>query len=491
MGIYLGCDLGTSGLKVTLVNDRGDVIRSLSCSYPLLLPKEGYSEQNPIEWFSALRKAVKDGVKGEERKEVRGISISGQMHGLVALDSKGVPLRNAILWNDSRSTQECAYLNATVGEKKLMGETGNIAFPGFTLPKILWMKNNEPSLYRRIAHVLLPKDYLVYRLCGVFSTDYSDASGTLVLDVRNRKWSKAMIKLSGLPESAYPPLRFSQEKVGCLSESAASELGLSEKVFVLAGSGDNAAGALGDGVVGDGQANISLGTSGTIFLSSPEYHCRGRGSIHSFLAADGSYCLLSCALSSASSLKWLMENVLLTTDYAIEQRRVPQRKLGRNSVYFLPYLMGERSPINDPFARGAFLGMSLDTKRGDMALAVMEGVAFSLRQSYEAMKESGAKFTSVHLTGGGATNPLWRRILANVLKTRLGYLNAEAGASYGMGLLCLVSEGILTFQDLPKLTQKVEIINPSPDLAALYEDRYQKWKLLYPALRGVYKKIRD
>jgi xylulokinase len=491
MAYFIGCDLGTSALKLTLVDEKGAIVRSVAEPYPLYLPKPGYSEQDPEDWWKAFVRAVDKALEPSERRDLLGIAIAGQMHGLVALDAADKPLRNVILWNDSRSVEECRFLNETVGRPFLIEETGNIAYPGFTAPKILWMRDHEPDLYSRIAHILLPKDYLVFRLTGAYSTDFSDAAGTLLLNVRQKAWSEKMLGLMGLRREALPSLHASGEAVGTLKAEARRELSLPPNVFVLAGAADNAAAALGSGVSGEGMVNISLGTSGTIYVSSAKYLADPKGAIHSFLGGDGLYCLLACSLSSASSLRWLYEDIYGTKDYLTEERRISPAKLGHNGIYFLPYLMGERSPINDADARGLFIGMDLSSKREDLALAVLEGVSFALRDSFERIKELGGAVSSSHLTGGGSKNVLWRKILANVLNIDLSLVGEEAGASYGMAILDLLhAKAAPSLAEAERLIKPEETIHPTLALAQAYEERYRVFQKIYPAVKSLYPSLR-
>jgi len=489
--LFIGGDLGTSALKLTLIDEKGRIIRSLSISYPVSYPLSGLSEQDAESYLEAFEKGIGELLKAEEKPDVMGLAIDGQMHGLVALDEKGEPLRKVILWNDSRSTEECRYLNETIGKEVLLAETGNIAYPGFTLPKILWMKNHEPNLYAKIAHVMLPKDYLVYRLTGEFSTDYSDACGTLLLDVKNKRWSEKMIQLSGLPISVLPPLHVSSEKVGHLTSAIAKRLGLSSDVFVLAGAGDNAAGALGSGAAQNGHAVISLGTSGTISLASENYVYASNGAIHSFIGADGGYFLLSCMLSAASCVSWYLGQILQQNDYAKLYAAIDSEKLGQNHVYFLPYLMGERSPINDPSARGCFIGISPTTTQADLTQSILEGVAFALRDSFDALKQCGAQIERCSLTGGGAKSPLWCQLMSDVFAMDFSLLSSQSGASYGMGLLCLVHAGIYSsIEEVEKTLVATTICHPQQEKASLYEKRYHEWKLLYPAIKGTFSSLK-
>lgn len=489
MSLFIGADLGTSALKLTLADGQGRIIRSRSEHYPLIMLSPGFSEQSPNDWWQAFVAGVLSLLHQEEKSSVEGIAIAGQMHGLVALGENDVLLRNAILWNDSRSVKECAYLNETIGKACLLSETGNIAYPGFTAPKILWMKDHEPELFKKIRHVLLPKDYLVHRLTGIYATEPSDAAGTLLFDVKNRQWSSAMLAIMGLPADVMPSLYESGAIVGRLLPNVSAALGLSSNVFVVAGAADNAAAALGSGVQREGSANISLGTSGTIDAPCDSYRYDPLGAIHSFIGADGRHCLLACSLSSASCLRWLYENVFLTADYAAEEARITRQMLGHNRVFFLPYLMGERSPINDPKARGLFIGMDLTTHREDLSLAVLEGISFALRDSFERMKALGVSFHECHITGGGTKNPLLCEILSAVLATPLVVVKEESGASYGMCLLAATAAG---FSLSPVALSCPEIvIKPNPALVSLYEEKYRRFSSIYPSVKMLYPQLLD
>ena len=368
--LYIGIDLGTSAVKLLLMDEKGQIHKIVSKEYPLYFPHSGWSEQNPEDWYEQTIDGMQELLEECDRTKVAGISFGGQMHGLVVLDGEDQVIRPAILWNDGRTVKETDYLNETIGKKNLSRYTANIAFAGFTAPKLLWMKENEPELFAKIKKIMLPKDYLAYRLSGVHSTDYSDASGMLLLDVKNRCWSREMMDISGISRDQLPDLYESYEAVGTLKPELAEALGLSAEVKIAAGAGDNAAAAVGTGTVGDNRCNISLGTSGTIFISSENFGVDAHNALHSFAHADGHYHLMGCMLSAASCNKWWMDEILSTKDYQKEQEGI--KKLGENKVYFLPYLMGERSPHNDPDARGTFIGMTMDTTRSDMTQAVLE-----------------------------------------------------------------------------------------------------------------------
>ena len=377
--LYIGIDLGTSAVKLLLMDQEGAVKNVVSKEYPLEFPHPGWSQQAPEDWKNAVLEGIPELLRGFDPKEVRGIGAGGQMHGLVVLDEHDQVIRPAILWNDGRTAEEVDWLNNTVGKDKLSAWTANIAFAGFTAPKVLWLKKHEPENFARIQKVMLPKDYINYVLTGVHCTDCSDASGMLLLDVAHKRWSSEMLDLCGLREAQMPRLFESYETVGTLRPDIAARLGLSPDVVVCAGAGDNAAAAIGTGTVGDGACNISLGTSGTIFISSGRFGVDPNNAIHAFAHADGHYHLMGCMLSAASCNKWLMEDIFRTRDYAAEQAPITPDKLGNNHVYFLPYLMGERSPINDTDARGTFVGLTMDTGRADLTQAVLEGVSFAIR----------------------------------------------------------------------------------------------------------------
>ena len=491
MRTYIGIDLGTSGAKLLLVSADGSILAENTQGYPVFYPRSGWSEQNPEDWFAAAMRGMKELLRGQDASAVAGISFGGQMHGLVALDKDDNVIRPAILWNDGRTEQETAYLNRIIGKEKISAYTGNIAFAGFTAPKILWMKRNEPENFKKIARIMLPKDYLAYRLSGRFCTDVSDASGTLLLDVKNRRWSPEMCAVCGISEQQLPELFESFEPVGTLKEEIAKEFGLSAGVRVIAGAGDNAAAAVGTGVVGEGGCNLSLGTSGTLFVSSEKYKEDKVNALHSFCHADGGWHLMGCILSAASCNAWWSDKILQTEDYAREQAGL-EEFLGENRVYFLPYLMGERSPHNDVNARGAFIGMRPDTSRGQMTLAVLEGVAFALRDCLEAARKNGVRIGRTMLCGGGAKSPLWRKIIANVMDLPVDLPQTEQGPSFGAAMLAMVGCGeYATVRAAAEAIVRVrETVLPDPAIARRYEEHYAVFRSLYPALRGAFAEMR-
>ena len=463
--LFIGVDLGTSAVKLLLMDEEGDIKKIVSREYPLFFPHPGWSEQKPEDWFAQSMEGIKELTAECDKSQVAGISFGGQMHGLVALDAEDNVIRPAILWNDGRTGEETDYLNTVIGKDKLSAYTANIAFAGFTAPKILWMKKNEPENFAKIAKIMLPKDYLAYKLSGSFCTDVSDASGMLLMDVKNRCWSKEMLDICGITEEMLPKLYESYEVVGTLKEDIAKELGLPTEVKVIAGAGDNAAAAVGTGTVGDGRCNISLGTSGTIFISSKNFGVDEHNALHSFAHADGYYHLMGCMLSAASCNKWWNEEILKTTDFAAEQAGI--QKLD---------------------ARAMFIGMSMDTTREDMTQAVLEGVAFGLRDSLEVARSLGIKIERTKICGGGAKSPLWKKIIANVMNMKVDVIESEEGPALGGAMLAAVGCG--AYPDVEtiasKLVKVIDTVEPEKELVDKYEEKYQKFRKIYPTVKCLY-----
>ena len=491
MKLYIGIDLGTSAVKLLLMNEEGTIQNVVSREYPLEFPQPGWSQQNPEDWKAAVLDGLKELTADCDKSQIAGIGCGGQMHGLVILDGQDKVIRPAILWNDGRTAKQVEYLNGTIGKDTLSKYTANIAFAGFTAPKILWIRENEPENFGKIAKIMLPKDYVNYILTGVHCCDYSDASGMLLLDVENKCWSKEMLDICGIFEKQMPKLFESYETVGTLKPEIAALLGFPETVKVCAGAGDNAAAAVGTGVVGEGGCNISLGTSGTVFISSKSFGVDPNNALHAFAHADGGYHLMGCMLSAASCNKWLMEEIFKTSDYDDEQAPITQDKLGNNHVFFLPYLMGERSPINDVNARATFIGMTMDTTRADLTQAVLEGVAFAIRDSVEVAKSLGIEIKTSMLCGGGAKSPLWRKILANVLNIQLTIPVSEQGPGMGGAMLAMVGCGAYgSVQEVcDKLVSVAQTVTPDQELAARYEKKYQQFRKIYPACKQLFAEL--
>ncbi len=487
--MYIGVDLGTSAVKLLLMKKNGEIVKIVSKEYPLYINNEGWSEQNPSDWWKAVKSGIKELSDSVDVSLIKAISFSGQMHGLVILDEKDNILRNAILWNDQRTQKQCDYLNG-LGLDNLIDNTANIALTGFTAPKILWVKENEPEIFNKISKIMLPKDYIAYMLSGVFATDVSDASGMLLLDVKNRKWSKYMMDLLDINENQLPRLFESYEVIGNVSKKAAEETGLSTDVKVVIGGGDQAVGAVGTGTVENNMCSVSLGTSGVVYVASDNFKVKyGKDILHSFCDATGKYHMMGVTLSAAGSNKWWMEEILKTKDNQAEQKNITE--LGKNKVFFLPYLNGERSPHNDPNAKGAFIGLNMTTSRENMTQAVLEGVAFSLRDSLETVRTLGIDVKKVRLTGGGAKSELWRNIIANIFNTDVEIINCEEGPAFGAAILAMTGDN--AFENVEEaaksLIHVVETISPSVELVELYNKRYEVYKKLYPSLKECFREI--
>lgn len=491
---YIGIDLGTSAVKLLLMDADGTIEKIVSKEYPLSFPQPGWSEQNPYDWYDKTLEGMKELLNGIDKASVAGISFGGQMHGLVLLDQADEVIRPAILWNDGRTVKECDYLNNEIGMKTLSEYTGNISFTGFTAPKVLWVYENEPENFARIHKIMLPKDYLAYRLTGVHCSDPSDASGMLLYDVKARCWSKEMLEICHIKKEWMGEVYESFEAVGQLLPELAAELGLSDSVKIAAGAGDNAAAAVGTGTVGDGACNISLGTSGTVFIASRDFKVDDYNALHAFAHSDGTYHLMGCMLSAASCNKWWMEDILKTTEFSKEQQDIfdhRAKRLGNNPVYFLPYLMGERSPHNDPKARGTFIGMTMDTSRTDMTQAVLEGVAFALRDSLEVARKLGINIEKTRICGGGARSELWKVMVANIMNLPVEILEIEEGPALGGAMLAAVACG--EYKNVEAAAESIvrvkEVIYPEKELVNRYEERYKKFAAIYPALKPIYQQL--
>ncbi len=478
--------MGTSGVKLLLVDASGKILAEANKEYPVLYPQSNWTEQNPEDWWNATMNGLQELLNGQDKSAVKGISFGGQMHGLVVLDKGNKVIRPCILWNDGRTEKQTEYLNNKIGKDKLSAYTGNIAFAGFTAPKLLWLKENESQNFEKIAKIMLPKDYLAYRLSGAFCTDYSDASGTLLLDVKNKCWSTEMLNICGISERQLPKLYESYEAVGTIKKEIAERLGLSDSIKIIAGAGDNAAAAIGMGAVESGSCNISLGTSGTIFISQETFSVDDKNALHSFAHANGKWHLMGCILSAASCRAWWLEKVIGTDDYAYDEEQAAQAET--DGLYFLPYLSGERSPHNDVNARGAFLGLTATATRAQMSKAVMEGVAFALRDCLEVAKANGVIPVKATVCGGGAKSKLWRHIIADVLNLPVLTCENAQGPAFGGAILAMVGCG--EFEDVKNACKKLiryeGEIKPKGDDSITYELKYQTYKLLYPALKNVF-----
>jgi len=486
MKAYIGVDLGTSGVKLLLMDQDGNILNKVTREYGLSFPHPGWSEQDPHDWYDHTLSGIRELISGTDPSTVRGIGVGGQMHGLVILDEDDEVIRPAILWNDGRTSKETDHLNNVIGRDKLVKMTGNIAFAGFTAPKIMWVKENEPDNFSKIRKIMLPKDYLIFRLTGELSCDYSDASGMLLLDVANKCWSKEMMDICGITEDMLPKLHESSDVVGVVKSGICADLGLSGDVKVVAGAGDNAAAAIGTGTVGAGKCNISLGTSGTIFITSDNYAELDNNALHFFAHADKKYHIMGCMLSAASCNKWWMDEILQDKDYQSVQEGMTG--LGRNNVYFLPYLMGERSPHNDPLVRSMFIGMSMDTTRTQMTQAVLEGVAYGMRDCLEVARSMGIDVKETCICGGGAKSPVWRKITANVLGIRVKTLKNDEGPALGGAILAAVGDGC--YKNVEEACSRIVrydgYVDPDEEIVEDYNRGYEFYSKLYPHIKDLY-----
>lgn len=490
MPYFLGLDVSTTAAKALLMDARGAVVGVASTEYGYETPQPLWAEQNPAQWWDGATRSIRQVLDktSVEAAAVEGIGLTGQMHGLVLLDEAGEVLRPAILWNDQRTGAECDAMRAALGGKERLVEvTGNDALTGFTAPKLLWVQRHEPDVYEKTRHVLLPKDYVRYRLTGQYATDKAGAAGTLLFDVQRRDWSGAVLKALGVRPEWLPPTHEGPEVTGAVSAGAAEETGLEPGTPVVAGGGDQAAGAVGAGAVEEGVVSVVLGTSGVVFGSTRRPVIEPQGRLHAFPhAVPGRWHLMGVMLSAAGSLRWYRDTLAPGTsfdDLLAPARDVPA---GSDGLLFLPYLTGERTPHPDPQARGAFVGLTVRHEQAHLTRAVLEGVAFGLRDSFRLMQEAGlTAVDQVRLSGGGAQSALWRRILADVLGTALRPVATTEAAAYGAALLAGV--GVGAWPDVPSACAEVVTveapIEPDSGQAAAYDARYDAYGKLYPALR--------
>lgn len=490
--IYIGVDIGTSSVKIIAMTKDGNILKEVTRTYPLSLPKENWAEQNPEDWLKETILGIKSITNSVDKELIKGISFSGQMHGLVALDNKDAIIRPAILWCDGRSHEEVLDIKRDIGWDKLSSWTGNIAFAGFTAPKILWMKKNEPELYKQISKIMLPKDYLVYKLTGIFASDYSDSSGTLYLDVENKIWSKPMLEYLGIDETYLPKLMESYNLVGKILPEMANTLNVPPDTEIIMGGGDQACAAIGGGVVKQSIGSISIGTSGVIFAKSKKFAMDKTYGLHGFCHADGQYHMMGCMLSAAGAFKWWVEDIHgknlsnkeINILYDVILKEASQASIN-NGLYFLPYLMGERSPHNDSYCRGSFIGLNMSHTRGDMTRSILEGVAFGLKDSLVLMESQGIKLSYGVINGGGARSNLWCKIIADVLDLELIKLKTDAGPAYGAAILAAVGCG--AYESVEKACEETikvkERILTNTELVRSYKKKYDVYKTLYPVLK--------
>ena len=481
MGVLLGLDVGTGGARAVAVDESGNVVAEASSEYPLHSPRPGWTEQDPEDWWEGAKEALGKVAAGLE-DEVVGLGLTGQMHGSVFLDASGEVIRPALLWNDQRTHRQCEKITEAVGEERLIQLSGNPALTGFQAPKILWLRDEEPENYSRVARVLLPKDYVRLRLTGEHATDASDAAGTLLLNVRERNWSGEILDALEIPPDWMPRVYEGPEGTGALDGRLAGELGLPGGIPVAAGGGDNAAAAVGVGVVEGGLLSSSVGTSGVLFAASEGFTPDPSGRIHAFChAVPEEYHLMGVTLSAGGSLSWWRGATGVDYDELVEAAsEVPP---GAEGLIFLPYLSGERTPHLDPEARGAFVGLTTRHGLPHMTRAVMEGVGFSLRDSLEIMRGLEVRVDQVRATGGGARSALWRQLQADVYGVPIHRTTADEGPAHGAALLSGVVAGV--YRDVDEACSTVrlreEVTEPDPERSSIYEEHYEVYRSLYPA----------
>ncbi|MBM6887582.1 xylulokinase [Pseudoflavonifractor phocaeensis] len=505
MAYLIGVDLGTSGTKTALFDQEGRTIASCTRTYPLSQPQNGWAEQEPEEWWQAARETIRGVLEqsGISPEEVKGVGLSGQMHGLVMLDGEGRVLRPSILWCDGRTGRECGEITERVGKQRLIQLTANPALTGFTAGKILWVRRHEPELYAKCRHILLPKDYLRYKLTGEFATEVSDASGMNLLDVANRCWSGEVLEKLDIDPALLGKLYESTDLTGTVTAAAAAETGLAPGTPVAGGAGDNAAAAMGTGVVRAGRAFVTLGTSGVVFAHADQVSIDPGGRVHTFCAAvPGAWTVMSCTLAAGLSLQWFRNQFCAeerrqaeaegVDPYDIMTQEAERSPIGANRLLYLPYLMGERSPLLDEKARGAFIGLSAMHQRGDLIRAVMEGVSYSQRQCLDILREMGVAPDHIMACGGGGRSPFWRQMLADVLGCTVQTAwAAQEGPALGAAILAGVCAGV--YPDVPTACDAIvhsdQSCSPQPEAGGRYEPFYRLYTSLYPALRGSFETL--
>ena len=503
MKYLLGVDLGTSGTKTVLFDENGHAVASATVEYPLLQPHNGWAEQNADDWWEAARSTIRTVLaqSGVDAAEVKGLGISGQMHGLVLLDKDGRVLRPSILWCDGRTQAECDEIHEKVGRERLIQIAANPALTGFTACKVLWVRRHEPDIWRQVRHMLLPKDYVRYKLTGEIKQEISDASGTNLLDVRARCWSAEILEKLDIDPALLPELVESTAVAGAITPEAAAATGLMPGMPV-AGGGDNMCAAVGTGVVVPGKAFTTIGTSGMVYAHSPQVQIEPEGRVHAFCSCiPGEYVNFACVLASGLSLKWYRDQFCRAEMQAAEEMGVDpyilmneeaaQSPIGANRLLFLPYLMGERSPLMDNDARGAFIGLSAIHTRRDLLRAVMEGVMYALRQNVETMRAMNVRPAAMLACGGGAKSPFWRQMMADMFGMPVKTVKNTEGPALGAAILAGVASGI--YADVPSacaaLIEENEPLLPEKDSSAAYEPYYDLFVSLYPALKESYRRL--
>jgi xylulokinase len=488
--LLLGIDISTTAAKALLINEAGSVVKSFSTPITISQARPLWSEQDPEEWWRGTVTSTRAVLQDMDPTQVRAIGLTGQMHGLVLLDQSGEVIRPAILWNDQRTAAQCQEIRVRIGRERLLEITGNDALPGFTAPKVLWVQEHEPANWRETRHLLLPKDYVRYRLTGEHATDRADGSGTLLFDLVKRDWSAEVTTALGIPADYLPKTYEGPEVTGWLSDGAAESLGLPSGIPVVGGGGDQAAQAVGVGAVEPGIVAITLGTSGVAFATTDQPIVESEGRLHSFChCVPGSWHLMGVMLSAGGSLRWYRDSLAPGVDYDRLLEPAGAIPEGCEGLLFLPYLTGERTPHPDPLARGAFVGLTGRHTQAHLTRSVLEGVAFGLRDSFELIRsQANIEMKEVRLSGGGTQSPLWRQILCDVLNTDLAVVNVTEGAAFGAALLAGVGIGVWPDVNAAcrSVVETTHRYHPRSESASRYELQYQQYRRLYPALKDIF-----
>jgi xylulokinase len=491
---FLGIDLGTSAVKLLVMDETGKVLGTVSKEYPVYYPQAGWAEQHPEDWWKATKEGIKEilGKSGMSGESIHSIGLSGQMHGLVLLDEEEQVLMPAILWCDQRTQTECDYINERLG-KKLSEYTGNQALTGFTAPKLLWVKRNRPQVYEQIRHMLLPKDYIRFKLTGEYATDVSDASGTLLFDVSKRQWSAEMLEFLELAAEVLPTCYESTAITGKVTKNAALSTGLLPGVAVVGGGGDQACGAVGTGVVSAGIVSVALGTSGVVFACQEKYAVDSLNRLHSFCHANGKWHVMGVMLSAAACLKWWVEQGCQLDSLGYDSLLLEAEKIapGSEGLLFLPYLMGERTPHSDPYARGAFIGLTMTHERAHMTRAILEGVSFGLKDSLKIIYQHNIPIQRIRVSGGGAKSRLWRQMLADILGLPVDVVNSVEGPAFGAAILAAVGHGSFgsVQEACDTIIKTVDTVEPNELARKKYEEMHLIYCSLYGTLKETFKVI--
>jgi len=491
---FIGIDTSTTATKALLMDESGKVLGVASNEYSFETPHPLWSEQSPHLWWDATAASIHQVMEKTkvDPSAIKGIGLTGQMHGLVLLDEKGEVLRPSILWNDQRTAAQCDTIRLKIGKEKLIQITGNDALTGFTAPKILWVQENEPEIWKRARHILLPKDYVRYKLTGEFACDCADGAGTILFDLKNRNWSPEVLAALEIPSEYLPKVYEGTGITGTLLPNVASELGLPAGIPVFGGGGDQAAAAVGTGAVKAGVVSLSLGTSGVVFATTDGPAIEPEGRLHAFChSVPGKWHFMGVMLSAAGSLRWHRDTFAPGTNYDNLLAPAAEIQAGSDGLLFLPYLTGERTPHPDPLARGAFVGLTVRHTFPHLTRSVLEGVSFGLRDSFELMKNAGLNdISQVRVTGGGARSPLWRQILADVFGVEIVTVNSEEGAAYGAALLAATGSGVFrSVESACKETIQITSVTSPGDDQEIYENLYPLYRDLYPALKSTFRSI--